>query len=418
MSMDPAQKTWRWRVFAATWLSYAGFYFCRKPFFIVKASLGEELGWDPSALAFIGTGYLVAYTIGQFLAGAAGDRWGPRLVLLVGMAVSIGASLVFGLTNSWGMFAAFMVVNGLAQATGWSNNVGTMATWFHRRERGTVMGVWATNFQVGGVAANGLAAWVLGNMGFRESFFAGSLVLLAVWLFFLFNQRNQPEDLGLEPICAPGDEQVAAAVDEGVRGWSAAIVTNVLLMGVFYFFVKFIRYALWSWAPYLLYKNYGLEGDEAGYLSTIFDVAGIGGVVVAGVLSDRVFRGRRTMVSFLFIVGMAISCLMLYALGPTSLLLFSVSIGLVGFTLYGPDALMSGAGAIDVGSRRSAVMAAGIINGMGSVGSIVQELVFGRMFDASADVGPMFAVLLGSSVLAALCLGLLLVRNRLGRADL
>ena len=80
--MDPEMRQWRRRVFAATWLSYAGYYFCRKPFFIAKPALSEELGWDPAMLGYIGTAYLVAYTVGQFIAGAAGNKWGPRLLLL------------------------------------------------------------------------------------------------------------------------------------------------------------------------------------------------------------------------------------------------------------------------------------------------------------------------------------------------
>ena len=64
-------RQWRRRVFAATWLSYAGYYFCRKPFFIAKPALSEELGWDPVMLGYIGTAYLIAYTLGQFVSGLA-----------------------------------------------------------------------------------------------------------------------------------------------------------------------------------------------------------------------------------------------------------------------------------------------------------------------------------------------------------
>jgi len=407
-------------VFAATWASYAGYYFCRKPFFICKAALGEDLGWDPSLLGLIGTCYLVAYAAGQFMAGGLGTRFGSRALLLVGMAVSIGANMAFGFTNSWATFAAFMVVNGLAQASGWSGNVGALAPWFRRKERGTVMGFWATNYQVGGVLANALAAWVLGQWGFQWSFFTGSMVLLVVWAFFALNQRNLPEDVGLTPI-ADEDESATEAGAEPVQGaglgWSRDVVINVLVVGVFYFFVKFIRYALWSWAPFLLYRDYGLELDEAGFVSTLFDLGGIAGVIAAGWLSDRLFHGRRARVSFLFILAMAGACVMLYTLGPASLVLFAVSIGLVGFTLYGPDSLMSGAGAIDVGSLRGAALAAGIINGMGAIGAVVQELLLGKLLD-TGGAGPVFATLVGSALLAAAALAVVLVRNRLGRADL
>ncbi|MEC9071990.1 MAG: MFS transporter [Myxococcota bacterium] len=410
-------RRWRWRVFSATWLSYACYYFARKPFYVVKSSLESELGWNSEMLGLAGASYLTAYALGQFLSGWLGDRWGPRLLVLTGMGVSAGANLVFGLTNSWGTFLAFMVLNGLAQSTGWCGNVASMAQWTRREERGTIMGLWATNFQVGGVAANGLAAFALGAWGFQWSFFAGSLVLGAAWFYFHFNQRDRPEDLGLQPLEPIEEEPNGEETGSRGLGWSRQVWVNVLLVGVFYFFIKFIRYALWSWSPYLLNRYFGLAEDDAGYLSTVFDLAGIFGVLSLGLLSDRLFGGRRVGLCFLFICGLAASCVALYLFGGASPLVFAICIGFIGFTLYGPDAIMTSAGAIEVGSPRSAALAAGIINGMGAVGSILQELVLGRMVSGD-DMSPMFGVLLAASAAAAVLLGVLVLRNRRGLADL
>ena len=239
-AMPPLLRQWRWRVFAATWLCYAGYYFCRKPFYLAKASLAEELSFDATQLGVIGSVYLVTYAIGQFVSGALGDRWGPRILLLGGMAVSVGANIGFGLGNSFGTFVALMALNGLAQATGWSGTVGTMANWFHRRERGTVMGLWATNFQVGGVAANTFAAWLLGEWGWRYSFVGSSLVLVAIGAFVVFNQRNKPQDLGLPAVEAPG----GVPESEGDGSWTRDVIVNVAIVGAFYFFLKLIRYAI------------------------------------------------------------------------------------------------------------------------------------------------------------------------------
>ena len=409
-------KTWRWRVFAATWLSYAGFYFARKPFSIVKADLGAANDWGPEALGVLGASYLLAYTIGQFMSGAAGQKWGPRLLLLGGMGLSIGANAMMGFSNGFATFAVLMAINGLAQSTGWSNNVGTMGHWFRREERGRVMGIWATNYQVGGVLANTLAAYVAGAYGFRYSFFAGSVVLVAVWAFVYFNQRNKPADLGLPAVDEDDADDGQPDGTGGSTSWPRAVIANVLIIGVFYFFVKFIRYALWSWAPYLLKLNFGLDTDDAGYLSTVFDVAGVAGVIVCGYLSDKLFENKRAKVAFLFIIGMAFGTLVLYTLGATSVLMFTISLGLIGFTLYGPDALMTGAGAIDVGSARRATMAAGIINGMGSVGSVTQELVLGSVLE-SQPPETVSAILLGAAVGAAGCLAFLLWRGQRGHAD-
>jgi len=75
---------------------------------------------------------------GEFNSAAIGTRIGARRLLLVGMAVSAGRTWRSALPTTAGR-SWLHVMNGFAQATGWSGNVGTMAHWFKREERGRVM---------------------------------------------------------------------------------------------------------------------------------------------------------------------------------------------------------------------------------------------------------------------------------------
>ena len=420
-AMSPELRKWRVRVFTSTWCAYAGFYFCRKAFFVVKGPLADSLGIDTQGLGEIGTAYLLAYAIGQFVSGALGSRVGARVLLLAGMAVSVGANVVFGVANGYWTLFAFMVVNGFAQATGWPSVVGTLGHWTRREERGTVMGLWGTCYQLGGVFASGWAAYWLGRTGWRASFFAAAAVLLIVWFIVLLFQRNQPEDVGLEPL----ESESGAAGDQGADGehggsvWTRAMISNVVLLGLAYLGVKFVRYALWSWAPYFLRQSYGLAGDDAGYLSTIFDVAGFIGVIVAGFVTDRLTGGRRTKVALVMLIGMAGACGLLYGFGTVSVTMFAICLALVGFMLYGPDSLLSGAGAIEVGSVRTGLVVAALINGMGSVGAVIQELVIARAYEQSGgDLGAVFAILFAAAATSGVALGILMWRNRHGHADL
>jgi OPA family sugar phosphate sensor protein UhpC-like MFS transporter len=110
-------------------------YFCRKPFSLVKSDLGTELGFDAAALGVIFAIYLVFYAMGQFIAAAAGTTLGPRIVLIVGMSGTLIANAGFGFANTLTTFYVLMALNGLFQATGWPNTVGTMGNWFRRHER-------------------------------------------------------------------------------------------------------------------------------------------------------------------------------------------------------------------------------------------------------------------------------------------
>ena len=424
-ALTPAHRSWRTKVFVATWLSYVGFYFCRKPFSAAKAAIQDETGWDATTLANIYAAYLIAYAIGQFVASQMGTRLGPRRNVLLGMGLSIGCTVAMGVTLDPWLWAGLIGVNGLAQATGWSGNVGTMAGWFHKHERGRVMGLWSTNFTVGALSSAWVLGWVLSLRDegmpspWRWCFFAGAIVLAAIWIQYYFFQRNLPEDVGLPPIDDP-----VTAVDEsrtpeppqvGYMGLSRSSWINLMLVSGFYFFAKFVRYAVWSWATYFLVRNYALSNAEANVYATAFELGGLPGVFITGWLSDRYFKSKRAGVALIMMIGMTAATGALVMFGSSGVWPFTILLFLVGFTLYGPDALLSGAGAMDVGGRYRATFATAVISGFGSSGPVVQELVIARMYDSKGgSLGPVFVLLFASTAVATLFCAALVWRNRRG----
>jgi sugar phosphate permease len=75
--------------------------------------------------------------------------------------------------------------------------------------------------------------------------------------------------------------------------------------------------------------------------------------------------------------------LLLYIkVAPISMTVNFVSMALIGFCLFGPDTIICGAAAQDIGGRHNVAKAAGFINGVGSVGAIFQGLVTTKMSKA------------------------------------
>lgn len=398
-------RSWQIKIFSATWLAYVGYYFARKAFFVVKSDLADTLGLNAIDLAHLGTAYLVSYMVGQYSSAYFGRKLGPKYLLILGMGISLVCNIVFGASNSYWTIILFLSLNGLAQGTGWPGCIGSLAYWFKRKQRGSILGIWSTCYQVGSVVATSFAAYMLGNYGWRWSFFGASLILMVIWAIVLFLHPNRPEDVGLKPL-DDEDEQESTSEDKGEEkglGWTKEVVFTIVTMGFIYFGIKFLRYALWSWVPFLLNNNFGLAGDDAGYLSTVFDIFGFAGVIFAGFASDKLFKGRRSFLSFLMLFLMALSFVLMYTMGSTSLLYFTISMGLAGFMLYGPDSLISGVGAIDVGTKRGALVAAGIINGTGSIGPIFQEEIIGWMYvHYNQELTPIFFLLVVVASLTAL----------------
>jgi sugar phosphate permease len=411
-------RAWRTKVFIATWLSYVGFYFCRKPFSIAKKAIETQNGWETAVtVGNVWAAYLIAYAIGQFLASRIGTKLGPRKNLLIGMALSVLVTVAMGITISPWVMAGLVAINGLAQATGWSSNVGTMANWFHKHERGKVMGAWGTNFVVGSISSGLALGAVLGDakaayQPWEQCFYVGAAVLIVVLIQFFLFQRNEPEDVGLPAIDDP-----VTAVDESKETPAEKLTrdqwTNILIVGGFYFFAKLIRYAVWSWSAYFLSSNYKLTGKDAAIYSILFDAAGIPGIWLTGYLSDRYFKSKRGGISLIMMLGMSVVTLMLVIFGNTGVITFCVLLGLVGFFLYGPDALLSGAGAMDIGSRKTAMFATATIAMLGALGPIVQEVIIPRFYKQD-DLTVVFVILFLSAIMGSLFCALLVLRNRRG----
>jgi len=158
--------------------------------------------------------------------------------------------------------------------------------------------------------------------------------------------------------------------------------------------------------PLCLGEHFGMSTSFAAYYSTAFDWVGFLGVLVAGYWSDRIPGSRRAPVIFWMTCGCLVATTAMWMVGLSSPVLFVLLLGLIGFMAMGPDSLLSGAGAMDVGSRRQAAVAAGVINGLGSIGPILQEPAIGWL-KQTRGLESVFLLLVAIVFLTTIATGLL-----------
>ena len=397
----PAQMLYARRqrlVFVLTWLSYAAFYLTRKNFSVVKARLHDTVGISIDALAATDTAYLAAYALGQFVQGPLSDRFGPRRMLAFSMLGSAWCSALLGFSHVAYAFVGLFCLNGFFQAAGWSNGVKAIAAWFAPATRGKVMGAWATNYQVGGLVATALATWALTNAGWRSAFWLAALGVGAVgWAVGVYL-----------PTC---HAETAAGAQPGQPLATLMRRPTLWAFGTAYAGLKLVRYSLIFWLPFFLHERQGMSESQAGYTSLAFEVGGIVGALGLGILADRLGPGRRVLLvaPSLFACAAALSAYQSLAThGPFAAFVCLVAIGAL---LVGPDAMISGVCAQDLAGAQSCGAAAGFINGMGSLGAILQGILtawVARVFGWET----LFAFLTGAVLISGTVMGVLALKPK------
>ena len=327
--------------------------------------------------------YGVAYALGNFVWGMCADKFGTRKVVLTGMFFSILVAVAMGLSSTVILIGVLFFIQGLCQSTGWAPLTKNVSYWFSRKERGRTYGFWATNYAVGGMVAGAVAGYMaLKFSSWRFAFFGPAGILVGIWLLFLILQKNYPEDVGLPSIEEYHGEAKdildshEKSQDEPEGSWKAIskVFKNpmIIRLGVVYFLLKPVRYAILFWGPVMIYEKLGTNIAESAVLSVMFEAAGPLGVIFAGYASDKWFQSRRVPV---IVIGFLLLSVVLFLFnGLTSggsKLMMGTMLFAIGFLLYGPDALISAACAVDFGTKKGASSAAGLINGLGSTGQIL-----------------------------------------------
>jgi len=368
---------WRFRIFTSAWALYACYYFCRKNFSVVMPMMARTSHYDNFDLAHAIFLFSLAYAAGQFIAGALGDRFGGRLVGTSGGILSAVCTAVMAFTPSYRAILLLQIGNGLGQGCGWSACLKVLGAWFGRKERGTVMAWWGTSYVLGGFLATVFAtfaatqAYALPAMGWRRGFLFPAVVLAAGAVWFAIRTRDDPPAASLPAL----EDTAAREAADGDDWWLAARTPEVWILAGMYFFLKITRYSLLFWMPLYLVQRMQYSESQAGYTSSLFELVGFSGALIAGYVSDRLLNGRRYPVGATMLFGLAAALLMhpVFArLGPVAM---GCSISLLGILVYGPDLLMSGPASIDAVSPRHAARAAGIVNGVGSLGQLISAYV-------------------------------------------
>jgi len=387
-----SRRKWNWLPLG---LTYAFLYMGRYNLKVAKYAFEELPGSDGGVLmgneAFgiiFGVGTIV-YGVSFLINGPLTDRLGGRFSILTGATGAAVANLLMGLISyslwkqgpGYQFFAAHFVilfsvlyaVNMYFQSFGAVAIVKVNAGWFHVRERGVFGAIFGILISLGIYFAFDWGGLILKYMGLAWVFIVPAIMLAIFLLIDIKLVRDKPSDAGLEDI-ALGD---ATDGDEGPRMKATSVfammLRNPIIMtiAVIEFCSGWLRQSIMQWYGTFAKQTDVVLGLKSSFVNEkwgmLLCVAGIMGGVVAGTISDHVFKSRRGPVAAL-LYGVMLICSVImvftYQQPWVGWLVLVMSLAVIG--VHG---MLSGTASMDFGGSKNTGIAVGLIDGFVYLGT-------------------------------------------------
>ncbi|XP_014667224.1 PREDICTED: sugar phosphate exchanger 2-like, partial [Priapulus caudatus] len=347
-------------------------------------------------------GYLFSYAIGMFFVGHIAERVTLRYVLSFGMILSGITTVLFGLGRIWNIhlltyYMAVQIAGGIVQSTGWPCVVTCVGNWFGNGHRGLLFGVWNSHTSVGNILGSLIAGvWVETNWAL--SFIVPGLIIIGLGILVFFFLVTDPTHVGcsapdyhgdlvggrrtMKPVFASSHTKRDVITtpevvdDENYSEEESLLVPNhnmdslnaipdsslddlapisfmralriqgVIEYSLCLFQVKLVGYTLLYWLPMYIQNTAGYSASESADLSTFFDIGGIVGGILAGIVSD--YTGKSASTCTAMLVLSAPMMFIYEAYGNISLKNNIALLMLMGLLVNGPYALITTAVSADL----------------------------------------------------------------------
>ncbi len=405
-------------------LMYATYYMCRYNFRFATPGMQAEFGFTTTQIADMIAIWSLTYGTGQLVNGLLCDKIGGKRSMQIGAIGTIVVNLLMGfaplavigsmLTSSTGdgaflAISAIWLVNGWFQSFGAPGMVKINAAWFQRTERGTFAGIFGFMIQLGQVMSAKLskfilAGFVIGGLVVAEGdwrwlFILPPLVTLAVAIFMSFAAKQSPDEAGY-PGVIEDELDNSAGTTVSLKESFRTIFTHPLVW--FYAAAYACTGAVRSSSDHLavLYFQEQLGMDMKTNIPSIvawtlgfMPMAAVAGSLLSGWVSDKFFKGHRSPVAMTLyffeacVIGTAAVILLKGLVGPTTggIIAGCIILILISLTANSTHSIVGAAAPMDIGGKKMAGFAAGVIDSFQYYGGAISLFITGRVLDATKE---------------------------------
>jgi OPA family glycerol-3-phosphate transporter-like MFS transporter len=408
-------------------LLYTSFYMCRYNFSIANKAISTEFGFSKAEMGIIVTTVLLTYAFGQIINGIITDRIGGKRAMLIGAAGTVTMNTLFGLASYTGvlhpemadpahpkgqwlahinlfnlgvvgnlltLFIAIRGVDGYMQAYGAPGMIKINTAWFPRPERGRFAGVFGFMinlgrlgiFKMGGALLAGgtfLWMWHVPALHWRWLFWIPAIICSVVAVGMAVFVKQTPEEAGFS--IAHTDEKVHDP-NEPEPSLTSLLVKIVMhptiwIVALAYACTGAVRQSVDQWFPRWMQDSFQMDLNSAKFqwLGFLIPFVSSMGSLMSGYISDVVFKGGRAPVAaVLYFMETAIILSASQFHSANAAVFFLV---LISFTANSTHSILGTAAAMDIGGRKQAGFASGIIDSFQYFGGSLAGYALGRLLD-------------------------------------
>ena len=369
---------------ALLWTLLAGGFlfvnFHRTATAVLADSLARTFDATGSQLGLLHASFFYIYAALQLPAGLVVDRYGPRWVGAVGLAVLSVGALWFARSDT--LLSAFLAraVVGLGGSVLYIATLRFCANWFRPDEFATMTGYTVAAAGAGGILATTPLALAIDRVGWRLAILAAGVVTAVVAVGIAGAVRDRPATpvTGVHgPVTGVDGEAAASLADIVANTRTVLGEVETWLMGLLLLVVLGVNFTvLGLWGVPFVADTYGISVARASTYDLVGNVGFVLGSPAVGALSDRTGWRTELIVATTAVFALAYGALTLVPPLPV-----------VGAALF--VALLANGGVslvFTVGKERHEPAVAGtvtgVINSLGYVGAATLPTVMGAVLDA------------------------------------
>ncbi|MGN1039294.1 MAG: MFS transporter [Oscillospiraceae bacterium] len=427
---------WRNSIFITSYILYVIAYICRKNFSIAMPFMDRQMGITGSDEGLVLMVASLVYGIGKLINGTIADKgnvkvWLPINIVLAGFfnfLIAFIPALKNSSKVSHSMLVFYMCI--FWGASNWFQSAlfpycaKSLVRWFPNATRATWWARWSTSHELGTFLAMNIslpiakiAQHFLGKWGLEAMFAVPFLLSLVIGAIGLFSLRDRPVSLGLPDVeeiyqtkleeltNAEKQKKDAEANLSYFQIFVKYILKNKVMwnLSLIYFCVYIFRMGPVDWIFKILvgeqkhFKNFSASlasiDNLAALKASTLCAIGFFGTLLAPVISEKLFKGRRTPANFWCLLIGSISVIGIW-LGSSprspiannyiakNIVAF-LSLGVAGFSVCVPQVLVGGICAVESSSKKVAAAASGFTSLLGYFGAAFGQYVNGRTLNIS-----------------------------------